>query len=161
MHTYKNDFPVFTQHPDLVFFDSGASAQKPQVVIDKVSAFVSGEYANIHRGLYDLSEKAEKVYYDSKLAVGTLLGCKVSEIFYTYNSTYGINIVAQSLVRSGILGKGDVVLLGIWEHHANILPWQILSEMFGFDIQFIGITDDYDIDWNDFAKKYTDRVKVV
>jgi len=64
-------------------------------------------------------------------------------------------------VRSEFLKKGDVVLLGIWEHHANILPWQILSEMFGFEIRFVGIKDDYDIDREDFAKKYDKHVKVV
>ncbi len=159
---YKKDFPIFNHNPWLVFFDGGASVQKPKVVIDGVSDFVAQDYANIHRWMYDLSERSEKMYHDSKEAVARLLGwCKASEIFYTYNSTYGINIVAQALVRSEFLKKGDVVLLGIWEHHANVLPWQILSEMFGFEIKFVGITDEYDIDWNDFDKKYDHNVKVV
>jgi cysteine desulfurase / selenocysteine lyase len=64
------------------------------MVIDGVSDFVSHDYANIHRGLYDLSEKSEKAYHDSKAAIANLLNCKASEIFYTYNSTYAINIIA-------------------------------------------------------------------
>ncbi|HCY21152.1 TPA: hypothetical protein DIC40_04850 [Patescibacteria group bacterium] len=78
----------------MVFLDNGASCQKPKVVIDGVSDFVAHDYANIHRGLYELSERSEKAYYDSKTAVARLLGCKASEIFYTYNSTYAINIIA-------------------------------------------------------------------
>ena len=158
---YKKDFPIFKNNTWLVFLDNGASTQKPQSVIDGVSDFVAHDYANIHRGLYDLSERSEAVYHASKEAVGRLLNCKPSEIFYTYNSTYGINILAWSLVRSKILQKWDIVLLWIWEHHANILPWQILAQEFGFEIQFIDINEDYSIDWTDFDEKYTDHVKVV
>jgi len=85
--------------------DNGASSQKPKMVIDGVSEFVANDYANIHRGLYDLSEKSEKAYYDSKTAVANLLNCKASEIFYTYNSTYGINILVGALVKSRFLQK--------------------------------------------------------
>jgi len=72
----------------LVFLDNGASTQKPQYVIDGVSDFVASSYANIHRGLYSLSEKSEEAYHHSKELVGELLNCKASEIIYTYNSTY-------------------------------------------------------------------------
>ncbi len=157
----KKDFPIFEHNPWLVFLDNGASSQKPKMVIDGVSEFVAHDYANIHRGLYDLSEKSEKAYHDSKIAVANLLNCKASEIFYTYNSTYGINILAGALAKSKILQKWDIVLLGIWEHHANVLPWQILAEEYGFQVKFFGIKDDYSIDRNDFGDKYTDKVKVV
>jgi len=157
----KGDFPIFKNNPWLVFLDNGASCQKPKIVIDGVSDFVANDYANIHRGLYDLSERSEKAYHDSKLAIASLLNCKASEIFYTYNSTYAINIIAWSLVRSKILKKWDSVLLGIWEHHANILPWQILAEEYGFDVKFFGIKEDYSIDRDDFDKKYDSNVKVV
>ncbi|AHB41363.1 putative cysteine desulfurase [candidate division SR1 bacterium RAAC1_SR1_1] len=158
---YKKDFPIFEHNPGLVFLDNGASCQKPKVVIDGVSDFVAHDYANIHRGLYELSERSEKAYYDSKTAVARLLGCKASEIFYTYNSTYAINIIAGALVRSKVLTKGDVVLLGIWEHHANVLPWQILAEEYGFEVKFFGIKEDYTLDRNDFSQKYDEKVKVV
>ena len=161
MTNYKKDFPVFAYNPGLVFLDNGASTQKPAFVIDGVSDFVAHDYANIHRGMYALSERSENVYHASKEAVARLLGCKAGEIFYTYNSTYGINIIAWALVRSKFLKKGDVVLLGIWEHHANVLPWQILAEEYGFEVKFFGIKDDYSIDRNDFAQKYTDKVTVV
>lgn len=157
----KSDFPIFANNPWLVFLDNAASTQKPQYVIDGVSEFVASSYANIHRWLYSLSEKSETAYHHSKELVGELLNCKASEIIYSYNSTYWINVIAQSLVVSDILQKWDVVLLWIWEHHANILPRQILAQRKWFSIEFLTINDEYEIDRNDFNQKYTDKVKVV
>ena len=157
----KSDFPIFKNNPWLVFLDSAASSQKPQYVIDGVSEFVASSYANIHRWLYSLSEKSEEAYHHSKELVGELLNCKASEIIYSYNSTYAINLIAQSLVISDIIQTWDVVLLWIREHHANILPRQILAQRKGFTIEFFTITDDYEIDRNDFDQKYSDKVRVV
>ncbi len=157
----KKDFPIFKNNPWLVFLDNASSTQKPKYVIDGVSDFVGSSYANIHRGMYELSEKSEEAYYHSKELVGELLNCKVSEIIYSYNSTYGINLIAQSLVISDVINKWDVVLLGIREHHTNILPRQVLAERKWFTVEFFNITDDYEIDRNDFDQKYTDKVKVV
>ena len=157
----KKDFPIFANNPWLVFLDNAASTQKPQYVIDGVSEFVGSSYANIHRWLYSLSEKSEEAYHHSKELVGELLNCKASEIIYSYNSTYGINLIAQSLVVSDILQKWDVVLLGIRDHHANILPRQILAQRKWFTIEFFTITDEYEIDRDDFDQKYSDKVKVV
>lgn len=89
----------------MVFLDNGASTQKPQMVIDGVSEFVAHDYANIHRGLYSLSERSEEIYHKSKETVAEFIGCKASEVIYTYNSTYGINLIAQSLVKSKFLKK--------------------------------------------------------
>ena len=158
---YKKDFPIFANNSWLVFLDNAASTQKPQYVIDGVSEFVASSYANIHRWLYDLSEKSEEAYHHSKELVGELINCKASEVIYSYNSTYGINLIAQSLVVSDILKAWDVVLLWIREHHANILPRQILAQRKGFSIEFFNITEEYEIDRNDFDQKYSDKVKVV
>lgn len=157
----KKDFPIFANNPWLIFLDNAASSQKPQYVIDGVSDFVANDYANIHRGLYALSEKSEEAYHHSKELVGELLNCKASEIIYSYNSTYAINLIAQSLVISDVLKSWDTVLLWIREHHANILPRQILAERKGFKIEFFNINDEYEIDRNDFNQKYSDKVKVV
>jgi cysteine desulfurase/selenocysteine lyase len=157
----KSDFPIFANNPWLVFLDNAASTQKPQYVIDGVSEFVASSYANIHRWLYSLSEKSEEAYHHSKELVSELIHCKASEVIYTYNSTYWINLIAQSLVVSDILQAGDTVLLGIREHHANILPRQILAQRKWFTIEFFNIDDEYEIDRNDFDQKYTDKVKVV
>lgn len=157
----KKDFPIFENNPWLVFLDNGASTQKPKMVIDGVSDFVAHDYANIHRWMYSLSEKSEELYHQSKEAVAELIWCKASEVIYTYNSTYGINLIAQSLVKSKFLKKWDVVLLGIWEHHSNIVPWQILAQEYGFEIRFVNMLENYDIDRNDFENKYDEKVRVV
>ena len=157
----KKDFPIFQNNPWLVYLDNGASTQKPQYVIDWVSEFIAKYYANIHRGSYDLSEKSEEFYFESKKKVWEFLNCKSSEIIYSYNSTYAINLVAQALCHSKFLWKWNTVLLWIREHHANVMPRKILSEEFGFDIRYISIDSNYEIDWADFSKKYDDTVKVV
>jgi len=157
----KKDFPIFKNNPWLVFLDNAASTQKPYYVIEGVSEFVASSYANIHRGIYSLSEKSEEAYYHSKELVGELINCKASEIVYSYNSTYAINLIAQSLVISDVLKSWDIILLWIREHHTNILPRQILAERKGFTIEFFNINNEYEIDRNDFDQKYSDKVKVV
>jgi len=161
MKNLKSDFPIFVNNPGLVYLDNAASTQKSKYVIDWVYDFVSRDYANIHRGLYSLSEKSEEIYHRSKEEVAKFINCKSSEVIYSYNSTYGINIIAQALANSWFIKKWDNVLLGIWEHHSDILPWMILSEKFWFGIRFIGIWDDFDIDRNDFESKYDETVKLV
>lgn len=157
----KKDFPIFQNNPDLVYLDSGASAQKPQYVVDGVSEFVSKYYANIHRGSYELSEQSEEFYFVTKKKVAQFLNCKSSEIFFSYNSTYVINLIAQALCNTKILWKWDTVLLWIWEHHANIMPWKLLAENFWFQIKFVNIDENYEIDRTDFVEKYDKTVKVV
>ena len=158
---WKKLFPVFDKHPELVYLDNAASTQKPRAVIDGVSNFLKNDYANIHRGLYALSEKSEGLYYESKCALAKLINCKPSEIIYSHNSTYCINLLAQALINNWKLWKWDKVLLWIWEHHSNILPRKTLSKIFWFDIEFVNETEDFQIDWKDFAKKFTKKVKIV
>ena len=93
--TRKNDFPIFANNPELVYLDSAASAQKPKTVIDGISDFLEHSYANIHRGDYSLSQKSEELYHQSKEKFAALIGAKASEIIYTYNATYGVNILVQ------------------------------------------------------------------
>ena len=158
---YKKDFPIFQNNPWLIYLDNGASTQKPKLVIDWVSDFVSNYYANIHRWSYDLSEKSEEFYFESKKKIGEFMNCKSSEIIYSYNSTYSINLIAQALCKSKFLWKWDSVLLWIREHHANVMPWKLLAEEFWFSIKYISIDENYEIDWQDFNDKYDKAVKVV
>ena len=158
---WKKLFPIFDEHPKLVYLDNAASTQKPKAVIDWVSDFLKNDYANIHRWLYPLSETSEELYYKSKCKLAELINCKPSEIIYSYNSTYCINLLAQALVNSWKLWKWDKVLVWIWEHHSNILPRQTLSKLFWFKIEFINETEDFEIDWKDFNKKFNKKVKVI
>lgn len=157
----KKDFPIFDNNKWLVYLDNTASTQKPQYVIDWVSEFVANDYANIHRWLYSVSERSEEIYHKSKEAVAELIWCKVSEVIYTYNSTYWINLIAQSLCKSKKLWKWDTVLIGMREHHSNVLPWQILAEEYWFVVKFIAMDQNYGVDWKDFDEKYDDSVRVV
>ena len=158
---WKKLFPIFDEHPELIYLDNAASTQKPKAVIDWISDFLKNDYANIHRWLYSLSEKSEELYYESKCKLAELINCKPSEIIYSYNSTYCINLLAQALINSWKLWKWDKILLWIREHHSNILPRKALSKIFWFGIEFINETEDFQIDWKDFDKKFNKKVKVV
>ena len=158
----KKDFPIFETHPDLVYLDSTATSQKPALVIDGVAEYLRTSYANIHRGSYDISEVSQKLYEDSKKIVAkNIWAPNWREVIYTSNSTYALNILAQSLWRSHKLKKWDTVLVTIVEHHANVVPWLILKEDYGINVEFIGVDDNFDIDYNDFRDKLSNNVKIV
>lgn len=162
MSNIKQDFPIFQTHPDLVYLDSTATSQKPDMVIDGVADYLRSSYANIHRGSYDISEVSEKLYEDSKKIIAKHIGAESwREIIYTGNSTYALNFLSQSIWRTGLLKKWDTVLVTIVEHHANVVPWLILAEDYGINVEFVGVTDTFDIDYNDFRDKLTDKVKIV
>ena len=120
-------FPLLQNAPDLVYLDSASSAQKPDVVIDRLNRFYRGEYANIHRGLYPLSENASEAYDQARARVARFLGAEKDEIIFTHNATEAINLVAHAYGDHN-LRPGDLVLVSLLEHHANIVPWQLLKE---------------------------------
>jgi cysteine desulfurase / selenocysteine lyase len=150
---FRSDFPIFQTHPDLVFLDSASSAQKPSTVIDAISTYLSSSYSNIHRGAYDLSMESSLLYDKAKQAVAQKLSCRADEIVFTYNATYAFNLLTRWLVKSGILSKGDTVLLSKVEHHANIVPWHILAEEYGIQIDWIELHDDGTIDYDSLNLK--------
>jgi cysteine desulfurase/selenocysteine lyase len=154
---FRTDFPLFTHSPDLVYLDSASTTQKPQKVLDQMMNHISHEYANIHRGSYDLSEASERYFENSKEYVRKFLGAQSRhEVIYTYNATYAANLLARTLVKSGALKSGDTILLSYLEHHANIVPWQIIAEEYNIRIEWIGLTEDGRIDMDDLAKKASD-----
>ena len=96
----KQFFPIFQHNSGLVYLDNAASTQKPAMVIDGVAEFLSSDYANIHRGMYTLSEKSELAYHQSKILLAQLVGCEAKEVVYSYNATYCFNLLAQALINS-------------------------------------------------------------
>ena len=153
MHV-KKDFPIFQNNPWLVFLDSTSTTQKPSYVIEGIKEYLENDYANIHRGSYSLAENSEKLYISSKKKVADFLGAiSWREIVYTMNSTYAANILATSIWNSQILEKWDVILLSIVEHHANIVPWQILASITGAEIQYVWLNKDYSLDIHDLEEK--------
>ena len=136
----RADFPILsrTVHgKPLVFLDSGASAQKPRQVIDALSRCYEAEYANIHRGVYELSAKATDAYEGARARVQRFVNARsASEIVFTKGATEAINLVAASW-GGAFLGEGDEVVLSVLEHHANIVPWQLLRERTGIVLKVV------------------------
>ena len=161
-NNFKEDFPIFKNNPDLVYLDSTATSQKPKMVIDSIKNYLENSYSSIHRGMYDISEESEKLYKRSKQKVCKFIWTNsYKEIIYTYNSTYALNLLSSSLWISKQLKTGDKVLLSIVEHNANVVPWLILKEQIGIEIEYIKIDKDYNLDLEDFKKKYDEKVKVI
>jgi cysteine desulfurase/selenocysteine lyase len=141
----RKDFPILgrtMRGKPLVFLDSAASAQKPRAVLDAIADLYSNHYANIHRGLYELSETSTRLHEEAREKVRNLLHAAESrEIVFTRNATEAINLVAWSYGRSH-LGPGDEILITCMEHHANIVPWQMLCEEKGARLRVAPISDD-------------------
>ncbi|MCD5385229.1 aminotransferase class V-fold PLP-dependent enzyme [Candidatus Gracilibacteria bacterium] len=162
MTNFREDFPIFKNNPDLIYFDSTATSQKPSLVINGINKYLETTYSSIHRGLYNISEKSEKLYNDSKKKVAKFVGAySYKEIIYTYNSTYALNLLSSSIGLSKQLKKGDKILLTEVEHNTNIIPWLILKESIGIEIEYIKIDKDFNLDLNDFKNKYDEKVKII
>jgi len=135
----REDFPVLARERSrpLVFLDSAASAQKPRAVIDAVRRFYEEDYANIHRGVYELSARATQAYEGAREKVRRFIGAAESaEIVFTRGATESINLVAQSYGRARV-GEGDEILLSAMEHHSNLVPWQMLAAEKGARLRFV------------------------
>jgi cysteine desulfurase/selenocysteine lyase len=145
----RADFPILSQRvhgKPLVFLDSAASAQKPRAVIDAMSHAMETQYANVHRGLHWMSERTSDDYEGVRGKVAALLHAAArEEIVFTRNSTEAINLVAHSYGR-GIMKPGQAVLITEMEHHANIVPWQMLRDAHGIELRVAPITDAGELD---------------
>ncbi len=141
----RADFPILDQEVfghRLVYLDSAATSQKPRAVIEAMDAYYRHDNANVHRGIYQLSERATAAYEGAREKVARLIGVPDPQtIVWTRNATEAINLVAYSWGRRNI-GRGDVIVLTEMEHHANLVPWQILAQEKDADLEFIPITDD-------------------
>ncbi|MDP3963545.1 MAG: SufS family cysteine desulfurase [bacterium] len=156
----KNDFPIFREHPGLVYLDSAATSQKPKAVIDAVANHYRTRNANIHRGIYKISEEATAAYDAARDAVAKFINAPSSRnIIFVRNATEGINLVAHAFARSR-LKKGDVILATLMEHHANIVPWHMLAKDRGIKVAFTNVTLEGYLDEEDFKKKLTSNVKL-
>lgn len=163
MWSIREQFPIFQNNPGLVYLDNASTTHKPQSVIDTMNNYITHDYANIHRGQYALAEQSELAYTHSKKTVAEFIWADYRGIIYTYNATHASNILTQSLVYSYWLKQWDTVLVGIWDHHATIVPWQLLSKQLGFDVQFIDIdSHTWDIDFEKFKQQLqSNKVRAV
>ncbi len=156
----KKQFPIFKNSPNLVFLDSAASAQKPQCVIDAIVKVIETHYANIHRGLYPLSQKTTTEYEKARIKVAKFINADAKEIIFTRNATESINLVAQSWGKAN-LKAGDEIIISILEHHANIVPWQMLEQEIGIKLKVIPLNKDMELDFDAFKELVTAKTKLL
>jgi cysteine desulfurase/selenocysteine lyase len=161
----RSDFPVFDRpHRSgrpLAYLDSAASAPKPRVVIEAVADAYAHHYANVHRGIYELSEDATERFEDARGAVARFIGAPSDrEVVFVRNATEAINLVAYSWGRTNV-AAGDLILSTEMEHHANLVPWQQLAAETGATIEYVAITDDGRLDPDDLVRRLTKGPKLV
>ncbi|EPE98072.1 cysteine desulfurase [Rhizobium grahamii] len=160
----RKDFPILAKEvygKPLVYLDNGASAQKPQLVIDAISNAYSNEYANVHRGLHFLSNAATDAYEGAREKVRRFLNAPdVNDIIFTKSSTEAINTVAYGWGMPNI-GEGDEIVISIMEHHSNIVPWHLIRERQGAKLVWVPVDDEGAFHIEDFEKSLTERTKLV
>ncbi len=144
----------------LVYLDSAASTQKPSAVIEEQKRFYEQDYANIHRGVYELSQRATAAHDAARRKLQALINAADwRELVFVRNATEGVNLVAQSFLRPK-LGPGDEILVTEMEHHANIVPWQLVAEATGAKVVAAPITDDGELDLAAFKERLSPRTKL-
>ena len=161
----RKDFPILSREVNgkpLVYFDNAATTQKPNIVIDSMTHYYRYENANIHRGLHFLSEVATEQYENSRLKVKEFINAmSASEVIFTKGTTDGINLLANTMCRADMLNEGDEIIISHMEHHANIVPWQLLCEREKTKLKVIPITDDGEIIIEEYKKLITPKTKLV
>lgn len=159
----RADFPILTQKVNgkpLVYFDNGATSQKPQVVIDAISKYYEEINANIHRGVHTLSQLATDAYETSRKKIQQHINAAFShEIIFTSGTTHGINMISNGF--ASLLKPGDEVLISALEHHSNIVPWQMLCERTGASLKVIPIDDNGELIMRQFVKLLSEKTKIV
>ena len=146
----KKDFPIFDgRDRPFVFLDSAASSQKPRAVLDAMTDYYERSHANVHRGVYALAEEATARYEGARARVGRFINApKTNEVIFTKNVTESLNLIAGAWGRAN-LGPGDAIVLTEMEHHSNLVPWLILQEQLGFEIRYLKVRSDYELDLSD------------
>jgi cysteine desulfurase/selenocysteine lyase len=160
----REDFPILQQKvhgKPLVYFDNGATSQKPQAVIDALANYYSAENSNIHRGVHYLSERATAAYEEARSKIRGFINSRNNqEIIFVRGTTEAINLVAQSYGRS-FLKAGDEIIISAMEHHSNIVPWQMLCEQVGAKLRVIPINHDGEIVMDEYRRLLNEKTKFV
>jgi cysteine desulfurase/selenocysteine lyase len=161
---YRKDFPILSQKVhgrELVYLDTGASAQKPRAVIEAMSRFMENDYANIHRGVHDLSQRATDKYEAVRGVVQRFINAEhEDEIVFTHGATEAINLVAQSWGRTFLKADDEIVITAL-EHHANIVPWQMLRQQIGVVLRVVPVMPEGNVRIEDIKSALSPRTKLV
>ncbi len=160
----RADFPVLSKQiggRPLIYLDNGATTQKPQAVIDRVSQFDSEEYGTVRRGSYRLCERSTQLYEEVRQKVANFLGAPTKqEVVFTSGTTQSINLVAHGFGRK-FVNAGDEVIISHIEHHANTVPWQVLCEEKGAKLKVIPVNDDGELIMDEYDRLLTDKTRIV
>ena len=160
----KKDFPIFERDINgkkLTYLDSGATSQKPNSVIDKMNDIYKFNNANVHRGTYVLSSETTQEYESVRYKLQSFLNASESdEIIFTKGTTEALNFLANSIANK-FMGEGDEIILSEIEHHANIIPWQMVAEKYKLTINYVKVNDDFSLDLDDLSSKLSSKTKVV
>lgn len=159
----RADFPILSTQVNgkpLIYFDNGATSQKPQIVIDKIATYYQNTNANIHRGVHSLSQLATDAYEEARIKIQKHINAQhAHEVIFTSGTTHAINIVAAGL--ASILQKDDEILISAMEHHSNIVPWQMLCERTGAVLRVIPINTLGELVVSEFDKLLNSKTKIV
>jgi cysteine desulfurase/selenocysteine lyase len=160
----RRDFPILDQQINgkpLVYLDNAASSQRPRAVIDAISHYYEHDHANVHRGVHTLSQRATEAYEGAREVVRSFINARdTKEVIYVRGTTEAINLVAQTFLRPRV-GSGDEILISGLEHHANIVPWQLLCEQTGASLKVIPITATGEVDFTAFEKLIGPRTRLL
>ena len=160
----RQDFPIMSRlinNKPLTYLDSTATSQKPAIVIDTLADFYRTTNANVHRGIYTLSEESTYAYESSRAKVAKFIGSPSSDqIIFTRNTTESLNLVAYTWGRQNV-SEGDEILITIMEHHSNIIPWMMLCDEVGATLKYIPVTDQGELDLSNIDSLITPRTKIV
>jgi cysteine desulfurase/selenocysteine lyase len=163
IHKIRADFPILSRQVNgktLVYFDNGATSQKPQVVIDAIATYYQEINANIHRGVHTLSQLATDAYEVSRAKIQNHINAKFAhEVLFTSGTTHGVNLVANGF--ASILKAGDEVLVSALEHHSNIVPWQMLCEKTGAVLKVIPMNEKGELVMVEFEQLLSEKTKIV
>jgi len=164
MKTIRSDFPILNQKingQQMIYLDSAATSQKPQVMIDALVQYYQNDNANVHRGIYDLSQRATEQYEQARDKVQAFIHAKKrTEILFTRGTTESLNWLASTYGADEIK-LGDDILLSYMEHHSNIVPWQQLAKRVGANLKYIDLNDDGTLNLADAEQKMTNKTKIV
>jgi cysteine desulfurase/selenocysteine lyase len=159
----RSDFPILSREihgHQLVYLDSAATTQKPMAVLEAMDMYYENFNANVHRGAHTLSAEATELYEGARAKVARFIGADPAQTVFTRGTTTAINHIAYGWGLNH-LSQGDKILLTVAEHHANIVPWQIISRHTGAELVYLELADDYTVDLNGLDQILDDNVKIV
>tara|TARA_Y100001970_G_scaffold179896_1_gene219028 strand:+ start:3023 stop:4231 length:1209 start_codon:yes stop_codon:yes gene_type:complete len=159
INSFRKNFPILANNK-IIYFDSASTTQKPKSVIDSISNFYKNYNANVHRGAYQIAEKATKTYELARKQVAQFINANHNEIVFTKSTTESINLIAYSLGLNNF-SEGDEIIISEMEHHSNIIPWQMICKKFNYTLKYIPLLQDGTLDIENISQLFTKKTKLI